>query len=108
MPGRLLEEGHQFAVAPLGLQVARRDDRDQHRRASQLILDFSGEHLRSRQPLVTPDVDASSDVDVDEVLQVLVKRIDPAALAIAEGLVVDVAVADEDVVAEAGNVRRRC
>ena len=37
-------------------------------------------------------------MDVDKVLQLLVKDIDPAAPRIAKGLVVDVAVADEDVV----------
>ena len=54
-------------------------------------------HFRSRQPLVAPNVGAPSDMDVDEVLQLLVKNVDPSAARIAEGLVVDVAVADEEV-----------
>jgi hypothetical protein len=42
-------------------------------------------------------------MDVDEVLQMLVKNVDPSAPWIAEGLVVDVAVADKDVVVVTGD-----
>ena len=63
-----------------------------------MLFDLVGEDLHSGQPRVAPDFGAPSDVDVDEVLQMLVKSIDLAAPWSDDGLVVDMAVTDEDVV----------
>ena len=98
-----LGEADQFAIAPFGLHVSRRDDRDENGGASQLLLNLVREDLRSGQPLVAPHFGAPSDMDVDEVLQLLVEDVHPSAPRIAEGLVVDVAVADEDLVVVAAD-----
>jgi hypothetical protein len=63
-----------------------------------LLVDLIGKHVGSREALVTPNVRSSSDVDVDKVLQLLVKNVNPATPRIAEGFIIDVAIADEDVV----------
>ena len=60
---RGLGEADQFAIAPFGLQVSRRDHRHQNRGASQLLFDLVGEDLRARQSLVTPDPCAPSDME---------------------------------------------
>ena len=98
-----LGEADQFAIAPFRLHVSRRDDRHENGGTSQLLLNLVREDLRSRQPLVAPHFGAPADMDVDEVLQLLVEDVDPSAPRIAEGLVVDVAVADEDLVVVAAD-----
>ena len=98
-----LGEGHQFAIAPVGLLVSRRNHRHENGGPSQLLLDLVRENLRARQPFVAPHFGAPSHMDVDKVLQLLMKNVDPPGARIAEGLVVDVAVADEDLVVVAAD-----
>ena len=66
-----------------------------------MLLDLVGEDLRARQAPVAPDLGGPSDPEVDQALQKLMKSVDPSdptiAPRIAERLVVDVAVTDEDV-----------
>ena len=98
-----LGEPNQFTIAPFGSHVSRRDDRDENGGTSQLLFNLVREDFRSRQPLVAPHLGAAADMDVDEVLQLLVEDIHPSAARIAEGLVVDVTVADEDFVVVAAD-----
>ena len=97
-----VDEALQFPVAPAGVQIAGRDDRDQDRRAAQLFFEIGAEVVGGAEARIAPQDRLLSELLVEFDLQALVKRRDPAFLA--NGLIVEVAVADEHVIAEAGDV----
>jgi len=97
-----VDEALQFPVAPAGVQVARRDNGDEDRRAAQLLFQIRAEVVGGAEARVAPQDRLLPEFLVELDLQALVKRGDPAFLA--DGLIVEVAVADEHVIAEAGDV----
>ena len=90
----------QLAVAPLRLHVARREDRHQRRNAREAIDDGVGEDVVALQLQIAPDLRPLPPHLPHADLQQPVQFRDPALLPGDEGLVVEMGVADEEVVLE--------
>src|SRR5262249_50088765 len=94
---RLRTELTDFPGAPFRIEIARRQDRNEHGGLRELIDNFIGKDIVSLQFVVAPDLDWLAEPHVQERLQRAVKAADPAFLFGRQWLVVDMRVADEDV-----------
>jgi hypothetical protein len=107
--GSLGGEPLELLLAVLGGQVALADQRDHDRRSLDRLLDHGIEALRSRELGVAPDLHLPPKALEQTQPERALEALDPAPLALAIRLVVDVRVADEDVlgeVLEIGHERR--
>ena len=92
----------QLPQAPLGLDVARREDDDEYRGLREARDQRLGEHVVALQLAVAPDAHGLARQLFEANLQALVEGLDPALESFGERLVVDVRVAYEEVVFEVG------
>jgi len=90
----------QLAHAPLGLDVARREHRDQHAGLRDALDQRFAEHVVALQLAVAPDSNVLAEQLRQQYFQALVQRLDPPVQPFGERLVVEVRVADKDVFVE--------